>query len=286
MSKKYNSPNILIIALTALTAMLPFSACSSNNEPQPVPDIVNGLNVDKLMEVKTNPSMDEMIVEYEGFIVSFNPTMHLPNWVAWTVTRDKMNRSNLSRVDNFRPDDRVPGCATLEDYRYSGYDRGHMAPSGDMRWSEEAMDNACYLTNICPQLNELNNGAWKNLEEKCRKNATRDGTLIVICGPVLTEGFKKTIGKTPVPVPPSYFKVILTPGGSGNTGTPSAIGFLMPNDYVEGGMQKAAVSVDEIERLTGHDFFAELPDNIEAEAESALDFNHFSTGRISRRSRK
>lgn len=269
-------------AVLAVAAMLvPVAACGEDSEPTPLPPINwNGLGEEQLCTVITNPEADEILLDYEGFAVSFNPTLHLPNWVAWTITARKMENSDEPRHDNFRPDESVEGCATLADYYKSGYDRGHMAPSGDMKWSYEAMDQACYLTNICPQVHALNNGAWKNLEEKCRKNATRDSLLVVVCGPVLNKGFSKYIGETPIPVPDRFFKVILTPGGVAG---PQAIGFLMPNDYVEGGMQATATTVDAIEELTGHDFFSLLPDELETVLESEVDFNRFSTGRPSRR---
>lgn len=270
-----------------LAIFVPFTACGDDNEmsrPSTVAyDAFGALTAEQLCDVVTNADMDEIVMEYEGFTVSFNPTFHMPNWVAWTLTRDKVENGTVSRKDNFRPDSRVPGCATLDDYYRSGFDRGHMAPAGDMKWSANAMDESFYLTNICPQLHALNDGAWKKLEEKCRGNAKRDSLLIIISGPVLNQGFEQYIGKTPVPVPSQFFKVILTP--SVNGGKPQAIGFLMPNSYVEGGMQRTAVSVDEIEKLTGHDFFHLLDDDVEADLESANDFNRFSTGIASRRQR-
>lgn len=271
-----------IFFITFSLSLLPLTACGEEQHPD-MDDIdmsaIFELTEDQLCAVATNMTLDEVILNYEGFTVSFNPTLHLPNWVAWTLSRYELENSTVPRTDNFRSDDNVAGCATLADYTRSGYDRGHMAPAADMKWSAKAMDESFLLTNICPQHNELNNGAWKNLEEKCRSNASRDSLLIIVCGPVLTRGFSKSIGTTPVPVPPSFFKVILTPGA---TQGPNAIGFIMENSAVEGGMQQAAVSVDEVEKLTGHNFFHLLPDNIEKVLESDVDFNLFSTGRRSK----
>lgn len=277
--------------LALLAIVIPITACDGSDGPKgdDKEQTGNGSELAKLTEsdlekVKTNPTLDEIMVNYEGFTVSFNPTMHLPNWVAWTLTKAEVANGTVSRTDNFRPDPNVAGCATLADYKYSGYDRGHMAPAADMKWSAQAMDDCFYLTNMCPQIHELNDGAWKYLEEKCRTNATRDGELTIICGPVLTEGFTKTIGTSPVPVPDKYFKVILT--RSVNGGDPQAIGFIMPNSYVQGGMQATAVSVDEVEKLTGHDFFYMIADNLENQLEAGNDFNRFSTGRASKKSRR
>jgi endonuclease G len=132
---------------------------------------------------------------------------------------------------------------------------------------------ACfYLTNMSPQAAALNSGAWKKLEDKCRDWAVRDSAIIIVCGPVLTDRITKTIGDTKVSVPTRYFKVILAPYAN----PPRAIGFIMNNGKVEGGMQQAAVSVDEVERITGFDFFSELPDDIENEVEAQCNFTLWS----------
>jgi endonuclease G len=213
----------------------------------------------------------EQIIEYPGFTVSFNKKHHQPNWVAWELTREE-TKGTEPRSNNFAPDLNIDGCATLADYRGSGYDRGHMAPSADMKWSAASMEACFYLTNMSPQVSALNSGAWGKLEDKCRSWADRDSAIIIVCGPVLTDRITKTIGETKVSVPSRYFKVVLAPYAN----PPRAIGFIMPNSKVEGGMQKAAVSVDEVERVTGFDFFSELPDDIENEVESQCNFTLWS----------
>ena len=277
---KYKSISTFL-SIATFTLLIPLAACGTDNgTPRQQPTWFN-LTEQQMCSVVTNPNLDEVLVQYEGFTVSFNPTMHMPNWVAWTITADKIENADIPRSGTFNPDPNVPGCATLADYYQSGFDRGHMAPAADMKWNAKAMDNSFFLTNICPQSNDLNTGAWKNLEEKCRKNAMRDSLLVVVCGPVLTQGFQQYIGETPLPVPPSFFKVILTPAGMAG---PQAIGFIMNNGYVQGGMQPAATTVDEVEQLTGHDFFHLLPDDIENALEADKDFNRFSTGKLSKRS--
>jgi endonuclease G len=213
----------------------------------------------------------EEIVEYPGFTVSFNRQHHQPNWVAWELTRGE-TQGTLPRSNNFAQDPKVDGCPTLDDYRNSGYDRGHMAPAADMKWNEDAMNACFYLTNMSPQASALNSGSWKKLEDKCRDWAVRDSAIIIVCGPVLTDRITKTIGDTKVSVPSRYFKVILAPYAN----PPRAIGFIMNNGKVAGGMQQAAVSVDEVERITGFDFFAELPDDIENEVEAQCNFTLWS----------
>lgn len=225
-----------------------------------------------LEKVVTAPGLDEQIIDYKGMTVSFNPSLHIPNWTAWELTADE-TRGDVKRSDKFVADTRVAGCPASSDYSRSGYDRGHMAPAGDMKWDPEAMAETFYLTNICPQDHSLNSRAWKKLEEKCRDWARIDSAIIIVCGPVLSQPPVDYIGKSRVAVPAAFFKVILSP----HANPPRGIGFIMPNSYVKGGMQTCAVSIDEVERVTGHDFFSELPDDIENDVESRCQFHFWST---------
>lgn len=212
-------------------------------------------------------------VRYPGFVLSFNPLHKVPNYVAWTLTREEAKGGEVGkRTDNFAPDPNVPGCPTLDDYRGSGYDRGHMAPAGDMKWSIDAMNACFYLTNMTPQAHNLNQGAWRTLEEKCREWAKRDSLVVIVCGPVLTDPGLKTIGESKVTVPERFFKVVLAP----TLTPPQGIGFIMNNGKVEGGMQAAAVSIDSVEAVTGFDFFSVLPDDIERSVESECNFPRMS----------
>lgn len=220
-----------------------------------------------LLQVKLPTALDQQLINYPGFTVSFNPRHHQPNYSAWQINVNNID-GNIPRGKKFTTDPNIKGCATTNDYRNSGYDRGHMAPAGDMKWDQQAMDACFNLTNICPQAKSLNTKAWKNLETKCRQWARRDSVLIVICGPILTDRLTKTIGDTHITVPDRFFKVILAPYAN----PPRAIGFIMPNGTVPGGIQQAAVSVDEVEATTGMDFFSSLPDDIETQVEAQCDF--------------
>lgn len=228
--------------------------------------------IDSLERVVTNPDLTEQLIEYKGMIVSFNADMHIPNWVSWELTRDEATGVE-PRSNAFASDPCVDGCASLSDYRGSGYDRGHMAPAGDMKWDPETMRESFLLTNICPQAKSLNSGSWKKLEEKCRIWAQADSAVVIVCGPVLTAVPVEYIGAGRVAVPQRFFKVILSPYAD----PPRGIGFVMPNGAVPGGMQACAVSIDEVEALTGHDFFSSLPDDIEDVVESQCKFNYWST---------
>ncbi len=231
-----------------------------------------------LEDVITPKSLKSQVVGYEGMTLSFNSEMHVPNWVAWELTCKEVAGTE-PRKDNFRADDNVEGSAEKWDYSYSGYDRGHMAPAGDMKWSEKAMDESFFMTNMCPQAKSLNTGAWKRLEEKCRQWAEIDSAIIIICGPILTDTIEEYIGDSRVAVPQRFFKVILSP----YVDSPRGIGFIMPNGKVPGGMQASAVSIDEVEHITGLDFFSSLPDDLEEEVESQCRFHYWSTLRTKKK---
>lgn len=258
-----------LLTLLIVIAIVSIKAHSDKNETslQRVSHTINGLE-----KVVTNPSCDETIIDYAGMKVSFNPGMHIPNWVAWELTAEEAIGSE-TRKNKFMSDNRVSGCPLPSDYSNTGYDRGHMAPAADMKWSPLAMKESFYMTNICPQDKKLNTGSWKRLEEKCRTWAMADSAIIIVAGPVLTDKLTESIGKTNVRVPKRFFKVILSPYSN----PPRAIGFIMPNGNVPGGMQAAAMSVDEVERITGHDFFSALPDQIENTVESQCQFHKWST---------
>lgn len=265
---------LLYLACIALIVIGWFSFNESKASEQTESISINSnqsSTADDLCKVIVPKGTIQEIIDYPGFTVSFNSKHHQPNWVAWELT-GKETQGTLPRSNEFAQDTNIEGCATLADYKGSGYDRGHMAPAADMKWSEAAMQACFYLTNMSPQASTLNSGAWKKLEDKCRDWAVRDSAIIIVCGPILTDRITKTIGDTKVSVPSRYFKVILAPFAN----PPRAIGFIMNNGKVAGGMQQAAVSVDEVERITGFDFFAQLPDDIENEVEAQCNFTLWS----------
>lgn len=272
MPRKSNKPSMSLSKILVFAAIILFATCAWHmvDDGKPArPQTAQGLN---LLDVTTDSILPEQRIHYTGMEISFNPQYHIPNWVAWELTGEETNGS-VARENKFYCDNNVPGCAEHYDYNYSGYDRGHMAPAGDMKWSREAMHETFSMANICPQVKSLNTGAWKRLEEKCRQWAKADSAIVIICGPILTEKPIEYIGDTRVAVPRSFFKVILAPYATPARG----IGFIMPNGKVPGGMQAAAVSIDEVERITGHDFFASLPDEIENKVEAQCDFHYWST---------
>ncbi len=195
----------------------------------------------------------ERIIEHFAYTVSFNRETNAPNYVAWELTEDEADGS-IRRSDEFFPDPDVPlpHRVTTDDYRGSGYDRGHMAPAADMRWSQTAMRECFYMSNMCPQNHTLNAGAWAKLEGACRRWAKKEGSVYIACGPVYKQTRRRTIGREhPVRVPDGFFKVVM----SLRKGSEKAIGFYYANDDQNQNMSAAAMSVDDVEALTGMNFF-------------------------------
>lgn len=258
----------LIVAGTLIVTML-----KTWGQDQSAP-----LRIDPATDLTYIPDIDGIDsrnIEYTGFRVNFNPTLHIPNYVVWTLTDSTANGSNSRKNAKFQTDRNINGSATQDDYRRSGFDLGHMAPAADMKWDAQAMTDCHYMTNICPQDNKLNTGAWSTVENLCRQWAQRYGRIIIVCGPVVTDYMPRTIGQTSVAVPERFFKVVIAPDAD----KPRGIGFIMPNTYVDGGAQQTVVSIDRVESITGWDFFSALPDSIENEIESQASLQDWQRGK-------
>lgn len=212
---------------------------------------------------KNKKGVKAQMISHVGYTSSYNADWLIPNWVAYSLTKEKVEGTFPRPKRDFEPDPMVKGrSAEHRDYANSGYSRGHMAPAADMKWSEQAMNESFYLSNICPQIAELNGGVWEKLENRVRALAT-ESNVYVCCGPIIS-GTPQRIGENKVAVPAKFFKVLCMQ----RRGKWQAIGFVMPNSAIKGSMFDYSVSVDEVERLTGHDFFYNLSDDVENQIES------------------
>lgn len=222
---------------------------------------------DKLVMQTSPKGTPEQILKRTGYVASYNKTTLLPNWVAWHLTAERTEGSAKRSGVDFAEDTEVPEPrATDWDYYNSGYDCGHMCPAADNKWSKKAMEESFLFTNMCPQNGNLNRGDWNEMEMACRKWAKKYGDLYIVCGPILYKGKHKTIGKNKVVVPEAFFKVVLRTGDD-----PQAIGFIYKNTSGNRPKDSYVNTVDEVERITGIDFFPSLPDNVEKNVEATAD---------------
>lgn len=203
---------------------------------------------------------------YSGFALKYNEQYEQAEWVAYLLT-DYEVRGTVDRSDRFRADDNIPtGSASLSDYKDTGYDRGHLAPAADMKWSEMAMDESFLMSNMSPQDPGFNRGIWKELEKLIRDWAVENEEVYVVTGPVLTDDPYTAIGENEVAVPKRFYKVIL----DNKEPELKAIGFILANEKSDLSLMAVTVSVDVVERETGIDFFYLLPAETEDRLESTV----------------
>lgn len=202
------------------------------------------------------------VVRHKYYVLCYDEAHEQARWTVYVLLGANLKDSRVRRTQDFRPDPFVrTGSAELSDYRWSGYDRGHLVPAGDFKWDSAAMSETFYLSNMSPQLHGFNAGIWESLERAVRGWARQKGRLVVYAGPVLRPNQKRIAGR--VTVPDSFYKVLYWVQSSGI----EAIGFLVPHREMEGDPLRYAVSVDAVEAVTGLDFFPALPDSLEAAAE-------------------
>lgn len=250
--------------LAAAVAICSVFASAGNGESGNGAPSESESDVQSLLDVK---GYDGQRLERMSYKVVYSKEWRLPVAVAWHLTREHVYGKNQRSKMQFTEDMDVPSPrATWQDYARSGYSRGHMCPAGDNKWDEEALRQTFLLTNICPQMYELNAGDWNELEKACRTWARRYGDVYIVCGPILLNKVHRTIGRNKVVVPEAFYKVVLRLDDSGKGG--KGIGFIYRNEKVSKKMTSYVNSIDEVERITGLDFFSALPDNIEKAAEA------------------
>jgi len=207
----------------------------------------------------------DLIIQHTGYTLSYSEEHEQAKWVAYELTKEEL-RGNVERTDNFRADSNIDtDSASLSDYRGSGYDRGHLAPAADFSWSEEAMSDTFYFSNMSPQKPGFNRGIWRKLESQVREWAIRDEALLVVTGPVLRNVDYRTIGENDVAIPRYYYKVLLDIEEPELKG----IGFILPHESSSDSLSSFAVSIDEVEQITGIDFYHAIEDSLEERLESS-----------------
>lgn len=214
----------------------------------------------------------DSVISHPGHSLVFSQQHGQPKWTAHIVATDVVT-GNLARIDTFLPDPQVPNTDLFTLYWNSGYDRGHQVPSADMRWSKAAMTATYYYSNICPQVADMNRGAWADLEDWGRRYVRYGNErAFVLTGPVLEDGsptLPDPAGTHRVSIPRLFWKVIADLDGPEK----KAIAFVMSNAGHTEPPATFAVPVDSVEKLTGLDFFPALDDATEATLEAQADPN-------------
>ena len=226
--------------------------------------------ITKIQDLIPKPISGEQIINHFGYSLSYNEDHEQANWVIYELTDNEVS-GGVKRKNQFRSDPKVKtASASLSDYKGSGYDRGHLAPAADMKWSVTTMSESFYMSNMSPQRPSFNRGIWKRLEEQVRLWAINNKSIYVVTGGVLEDELE-TIGVNEVSVPEYFYKVILDyiePELKG-------VGFIIPNKRSNENLINFAVSVDSVEISSGIDFFYLLPDSIEKRIESNVNLSEW-----------
>jgi len=216
-------------------------------------------------------STTNQIIHHNFYSLSYNENFEQAEWVAYELNKEHLSESQHKRP-YFELDTKVKTkSAHYRNFKNSGYNKGHLCPAGDRTFSKEAYNETFLTSNISPQIYEFNAGVWNRLEQKTRYWAEKYDKLYVITGGVLSNDLK-TIGTEKVAVPNYFYKIIL----DYHTPELKVIAFLIPHEASEKGLYQFVTSVDEIESLTGIDFFPELPDELEAELEKSDSYLNWS----------
>ena len=232
----------------------------------------------------------QQLLYRELYTTSYNHETRCPNWVAWVLT-DEMVRGEIEKkiwfdenrnavgIPFFKPE-YIKGTYIYDeeaeeprpeftdwDLMPSGASHGHMCPAADCKFSKETMNQSFLLTNLCVQAEKLNTGSWNKLETSCREWALKYGRLFIVTGPIFNDGkVSQRMGN--IAIPDGFFKVILCIDGA-----PKAIGFVFGNNNEKHSRDESICSVDDVEKLTGIDFFPQLPNDIEEAVESQANYN-------------
>ncbi len=248
---------------------------------------INGLKLEKIQNDINRIGLPELqekevLINHSAISLVYSEKHEQARWVSHVITADIID-GKVKRTNNFRQDPKVltgssvekdyftktlkPGSKTKYTYNGFGYDRGHLAPSADFKWSKIALSESFFYSNMSPQLPEFNRKKWADLERLLRKyiNDHPETQLFVVTGPILHDSLPRIEqGINKVSIPQHYFKVVL------DLVNQKAIGFIMPNKELTNSLGSYAVSINDVEKQVGINFFYQLEDEKEEEMEEQL----------------
>ena len=209
-----------------------------------------------------------LTIKHTYYTLSYSSIDRQAEWVAYSLTPMLINGSQ-KRASKFLADPKIPDAVGPSSYTKSGYDRGHLCPAADMKLSAVSMNETFYMSNMSPQAPSFNRDIWSKLEDKVRDWALQKNGVYVVTGPLLN----KTCGLVArsITVPCAFYKIIFKQTKEGA----EAIAFMLPNAGSSLPLKNFVISIDELEALTGLDFFAALPDEEEEKFESRVLTNNW-----------
>lgn len=233
-------------------------------------------------------SRDLEIVKHSAYVLGFDCHYKMASWVFHVLSPD-ISHGNQTRTNDFRLDENLPCGSSIEsdyflkkenddgtfEYDGFGFDRGHLAPSADFRWSANALSESYYYSNMTPQRPEFNRDSWASLEGLLRTISEQEKKqFYIITGPILNENLPE-IERSPnkLKIPELHYKIIIDPSPE----NPRGMAFLMPNKKCEKRLSEYVVSIDSIEQLTGLNFFPSMDESLETKIEEKSNFNEWET---------
>lgn len=197
----------------------------------------------------------------ESYVTSYDPRNRTASWVIEQLTPQALTGPSDRKFSDFKEDDSVHMYhrSTNADYKGSGFDRGHLAAAGNHKWSQKAMDDTFYLSNISPQNPHLNQKAWNKLEQHCRTLTKQYFNVFVCTGPLYLPRQEvdgkmyvhyQVIGRNHVAVPTHFFKVLILEKPNGEV---ELRPYVMPNAPVDENtpVERFLVPIESIERASG-----------------------------------
>lgn len=204
----------------------------------------------------------EKEISYNYYTLCYSKDHKQASWTFHFLSQESI-KGPQSRINAYKGDDSLADPVRSYDYRYSGFDRGHLVPAADMKLNRLAMTDTFYMTNMSPQRSGFNSGIWRVLESHVRRQVLHLGDAYIITAPILlSEAYYPKI-QSGVSIPYYYYKIAYYPEAS------YIEAYLIPNESQKGVPLSAfLLSVDELEELTNYDFYADLEDKLEDELEA------------------
>lgn len=259
------------------------------NEEDSLNNILERLILKKdLEEICTTilPENDLNFIKHSSIVISYNEEHEQANWVAHKINK-KIIDGNVGRSNDFRKDEMILSKSSEEadyfsktklssgKYKYNGYgyDRGHLAPSADFKWSEKALSESYFYSNMSPQLPEFNREGWAKIENFLRAYVySKNVDLLVITGPIYNSNLRKqTRSKNNISIPDYFFKVAV------DLVNKKGIGFYVPHEKLEKPIESYIINIDSIEKITDYNFNYQLNSELEKKIESQLNLEFWQS---------
>jgi endonuclease G len=216
------------------------------------------------------PVSREQQVKHTLFTLSYQEGYELASWAAYQLTPEQAKTTGTVK-EKFSEDQAVAtGTSSPKDYKNAGFIMAQLVPPDDMFINQQAVEETFLMSNVVPQKPAFNKYIWKANEKLIREWAKEGNTLYIVAGPVLADAPFGTFGPNKVSIPVRYYKAVLDVNGA------RAVGFVFRSNASSGTQKFFAVSIDELEKVTGIDFFPALEDDLELKVESNNDFTNWN----------